>query len=394
MKRRAPHEGSIRRRSDGRWEATLHVGYVYGKRVRKSFYGKTRREVQLRLVAAQRDLQRGIVPTDERITVGEFLDQWLDQVAAPSVRGSTFAGYEGTVRRHLKPVLGRIALARLEPRQIQSLLNEKFDSGLSARSVGIIHAVLRQALNQALRWEMVSRNVATLVEPPRAPRADVTYMTPTQARTFLDAIRGDRLEALYAVAVALGLRQGEILGLRWADVDFDVSTITVCQALQRVDGRLTFVEPKSRRSRRTIPMPPTVARALRAHRARQLEERLTGGPDWNEYDLVFVSTTGTPLDGRNLTRRFQAVLERAGLPRMRFHDTRHTCASLLLAQGVQPRVIMETLGHSQIGLTLNTYAHVIPELQREAAERMEEVLAWAGTTKPDPVAVNVAVNEG
>lgn len=218
--------------------------------------------------------------------------------------------------------------------------------------------------------------------------------TPTQARTFLDAIRGDRLEALYAVAVALGLRQGEILGLRWADVDLDVGKITVCQALQRVDGRLTFVEPKSRRSRRTIPMPPTVARALRAHRARQLEERLTGGPDWNEHDLVFVSTTGTPLDGRNLTRRFQAVLERAGLPRMRFHDARHTCASLLLAQGVQPRVIMETLGHSQIGLTLNTYAHVIPELQREAAERMEEVLAWAGTTKPDPVAVNVAVNEG
>ena len=198
------------------------------------------------------------------------------------------------------------------------------------------------------------RNVATLVEPPRAPRAEVAHMTPTQARTFLDAVHGDRLEALYTVAVALGLRQGEILGLRWTDVDLDASTITVSQALQRVSGQLAFVEPKSRRSRRTIPMPPTVARSLRAHRRLQLEERLTGGPEWNEHDLVFMSTSGTPLDGRNLTRRFQAALRRAGLPRMRFHDMRHTCASLLLAQGVQPRVVMETLGHSQIGLTLDT----------------------------------------
>lgn len=156
-------------------------------------------------------------------------------------------------------------------------------------------------------------------------------LSPLEARAFLDAVRGDRLEALYAVAVAIGLRQGEILGLRWSDVDLDGGTIRVSQALQRVGGRMTFVEPKSLRSRRTIPMPPTVARALRAHRARQLEERLAGGPDWNAHDLVFISTTGTPLDGRNLTRRFQAVLERAGLPRMRFHDARHTCATLLLA---------------------------------------------------------------
>jgi integrase len=239
----------------------------------------------------------------------------------------------------------------------------------------------------------VQRNVAILVEPPSGPSTEIKPLTPAEARTFLNAVRGDRLEALYTVAVALGLRQGEIMGLRWSDVDLDDGTVTVSQALQRVSGRVTFVKPKSRRSRRTIPIPSTVARSLRAHRARQLEERLIGGPDWNEHDLVFVSTSGTPLEGRNLTRRFQAVLEQAGLPRMRFHDMRHTCATLLLAQDVQPRVVMEILGHSQISLTMNTYAHVIEDLQREAAERMEEVLAGDGATPTqDPVAVNLAVN--
>jgi integrase len=221
----------------------------------------------------------------------------------------------------------------------------------------------------------------------------VRTLSSEQARSFLDAVQGDRLEALYTVAIALGLRQGEILGLRWIDVDFDAGTITVARALQRVGGRLMFVPPKSARSLRTVSMPTTLVAALRAHRARQLQERLAAGPDWNPDDLVFTSSTGTPLDSRNVTRRFQAALERAGLPRMRFHDARHTCATLLLAQGVQPRVVMETLGHSQISLTMNTYAHVIPELQREAADRMEAVLAGDETTStPEPVAVNVAVN--
>jgi integrase len=171
----------------------------------------------------------------------------------------------------------------------------------------------------------------------------------------------------------LGLRQGEILGLRWSDVDVETSTLRVAQALQRVNGRLEFVEPKSRRSRRTIPMPPTVARALRAHRSRQLEERIAVGPRWRESDLVFTTSIGTPLDSRNVTRRFQAALERASLPRLRFHDLRHTAASLMLAQGVPARVVMETLGHSQISLTMNTYSHVVPALQREAADRMDVV---------------------
>jgi integrase len=351
------------------------LGYVGGKRVRKSLYGKTRREVQQKLVVAQRDLQRGITPTDDRLTTGQFLDRWLEDVAKATVRPRTYVSYEQTVRLHLKPTLGRIVLSRLRPQQVQALLNAKLASGLSPRSVGIVHAVLRTALNQGVQWDMVPRNVAALVQPPRVTRAEISPLTPEQARDFLDAVRGDRLEALYSVGLALGLRQGEILGLRWADVDLEGGTIRVTQALQRVNGRLDFVEPKSLSSRRTIPMPATVARALRAHRPWQLEERLAAGARWRESDLVFTTSLGTPLDSRNITRRFQVALERAGLPRLRFHDLRHTAASLMLAQGVPARVVMETLGHSQISLTMNTYSHVVPALQREAADRMEAILS-------------------
>jgi len=375
MTRRAPHEGTIRHREDRRWEAILDLGFVGGKRSRKSFYGKTQREARQKLVVAQRDLQRGIAPTDDRLTTGKFLDGWLEDVVRATVRPRTYVSYEQTVRLHLRPTLGRTVLSKLRPQQVQALLNAKLASGLSPRSVGIIHAVLRTALNQAVQWDTVPRNVATLVQPPRAPRAEIHPLSPEQARSFLDAVRGDRLEALYSVGLALGLRQGEILGLRWSDVDLEAGTIRVAQALQRVNGRLEFVEPKSQTSRRTIPLPATVARALRAHRSRQLEDRLAAGARWHDSDLVFTTALGTPLDSRNVTRRFQAALERAGLPRLRFHDLRHTAASLMLAQGVPARVVMETLGHSQISLTLNTYSHVVPALQREAADRMEAVLS-------------------
>jgi integrase len=204
----------------------------------------------------------------------------------------------------------------------------------------------------------------------------VSPLSPDEARCFLEAIRGDRLEALYLVALGAGLRQGEILGLAWADVDLEHATLTVRNALQRVDGRLVLVEPKSVTSRRVVALPIIVVDALRAHRTRQREDRLLAGWRWQDdpRGLVFTTTIGTPMDGIAVTRRFQALLAGAGLPRQRFHDLRHACASLLLAQGVAPRVVMETLGHSQISLTLNTYSHVIPALGREAANRMDEML--------------------
>lgn len=286
----------------------------------------------------------------------------------------TYASYACLIRIHLIPELGHVPLAKLSPQQVQALLNRKLASGLAPRRVAMIRGVLRTALNQALRWGLVARNVATLVTPPRAAHFEVRPLDPAQARAFLDAVRGDRLEALYTVALALGLRQGEALGLRWDDVDVEAGVLHVRHALQRIDSKLQLVEPKSARSRRTIVLPDIVRDALRAHRVRQAEQRLGVGAEWEETGFVFTTALGRPLNDSNVTHMFQRHLARAGLPHQRFHDLRHACASLLLAQGVGPRVVMELLGHSQIALTLNTYSHVLPGLQKQAAVQMDALL--------------------
>jgi integrase len=373
-KRRGKGEGSITQLPDGRWQARIDLGYVNGKRKRKSIYGKTREEVAKKLTRALADHQRGLPLPDERLTVEQFLHRWLEEVACPSVRPRTYASYAQLVRLHLVPGLGRTRLARLRPEDVQAFLNRKLQEGLSPRTVQYLHAVLRRALGQAEKWGLVARNVARLVDPPKVARPEVRPLTAEEARRLLDATRGDRLEALYSVAVAVGLRQGEALGLRWQDVDLDRGLLTVRVQLQRIGGTLQLVEPKSPRSQRTIQLPTVVVQALREHRARQLAERLQAGAAWQEHGLVFTTSIGTPLDARNVVRHFHRLLAKAGLPRMPFHVLRHTAASLLLAQGLDLRVVQQVLGHSQIALTANLYAHVMPVLLREAAERMDALL--------------------
>jgi integrase len=273
---------------------------------------------------------------------------------------------------HLAPELGRTPLVKLTPEAVQRYMNRKQEAGLSARTVQYHHAVLRRALNQAERWGLVPRNVARLASPPRVQRPEVRPLTAEQARTFLAATKGDRLAPLYALALGLGLRQGELLGVTWDDVDLEVGTLAVRRTLQRYGGAYHLDEPKTERSRRTIPLPAGLTGVLRAHRARQLEERLRAGPEWegDAWRLVFATERGEPLSPCQLTRRFQAALRAAGLPRQRFHDMRHAAASFMLSQGVPLRVAMEVLGHSQIAVTANTYSHVMPEIQRDAMERV------------------------
>ena len=220
---------------------------------------------------------------------------------------------------------------------------------------------------------MTTRNVATLVDLPRVQRQEVLALSPSDARAVVEAVKGDRLEALVVVTLATGLRQGEALGLGWQDVDLEAGGLRVRHALQRMNRSVQLVEPKTSRSRRQVALPASVVTILRDHRKRQLQERLWAGSRWQEGGFVFTSSIGTPMMGSDVTRRFQSLLAAAGLPRMRFHDLRHGAASLLLAQGVHPRVVMEMLGHSTIALTMNVYSHVIPELQREAADKMEAV---------------------
>jgi integrase len=376
--RRGHDEGSIyQRESDGKWVAAVNLGYgPNGKRKRKVFYGLTRREVAEKLKTALHDQQQGTLPQDtERQTVGQFMERWLQDSAKPTVRASTFESYQILTRTHIIPGLGRIQLRKLTPQQVQAFLNHKLESGLSARTVQYLHSILHRALGLAVKWDLVSRNVASLVSPPRVKQNEIQPFTPQQARQFLDAVKGNRLEALYSVALALGLRRGEALGLRWEDVDLDAGTLTVRVNLQRIAGKLQLVEPKTERSRRTIKLPQMAVAALRNHKVLQLEERLLAGSRWQDSGALFTSTIGTFIDPRNLNRQFEKMLEQAGLPKRRFHDLRHTCATLLLVQGVHPRVVMEILGHSRISETMDRYSHVVPGLQEDAADRLNKLLS-------------------
>jgi integrase len=238
-----------------------------------------------------------------------------------------------------------------------------------------MHVLLRIATGQALKWGLVARNVATLVDPPPTKREPVSPLTPDEARVFLEAIRGDRFEALFVAALALGLRLGEALGLGWNDIDFEKRTLAVRYALQRINKQLVRTDLKRDTSGRTLPLPDHTLAVLRAHRANQLEEKLKAGRNWQDSELVFTTYQGNPLDGRNVLRHFQNALNRAGLRHQRFHDLRHACASLLLAQGVSPKVVQTVLGHTDIRLTMNTYAHVMPSMQRDAADVMDAFLS-------------------
>ncbi len=377
--RRGHGEGAIyRRESDGLWCTAVHLGYVDGKRRRKVVYGKTRREVAEKLKVVLRDQQQGLPVAVERQTLDQFLTRWLADDVKPTKAPKTYSSYAETVRVHLSPALGRIHLTKLSPQDVQMLLSSKTASGLSPTTVRYIRTVLRIALGRAEKWGMVARNAAALVDPPRAVRTEVRPMTVEEARKFLAVIEGDRLEAVYRVAISLGLRMGEVLGLSWDDVDLSAGELRVRQALQRVDGRLILKEPKTERSRRTLVLPAALVASLRVHRARQAQERLKLGSQWVDSGLAFTTPLGTPLEPSNVLKRFKAHLASAGLPDQRFHDLRHCATSLLIAQRVPIEVIRSILGHAHISTTLDIYAHILPDAHREAAERMDAILSGTG----------------
>jgi len=375
MTRRGPNEGSIYQRMDGRWEGAVHLGYRDGRRDRRFAIGHTRKEVgdKLAVLLKARDEQRPV--PNQRDKLGPFLRSWLDDTARPTLRASTYSSYDDILRLHLIPGLGRIPLAKLTPADVQAFLNAKLESGLSPRRVQYLHAVLRRALGVAERWGLVSRNVAKLVDPPRVPRHEIEPLTPEQARRLIEAAAEDRLRALWVTALATGLRQGELLALRWEDVDLDGrKTLRVRHTLARVDGKLKLLEPKTDRSRRSVSLPEVVVTALRAHRTRQRMERLVAGSRWQDTGHVFATTIGTPIEAARVTRSFALALERAGLHHIRFHDLRHAAATFLLAQGMTLEDVKNQLGHSSIVLTSNTYGHVLERRQREVAAAMDAVL--------------------
>jgi integrase len=376
MTRRGRNEGTVYPRSDGRWAGSVDLGWRDGKRARRTVYGKTRGEANRRMVALQQSIAGGLAPAPERLTVEAYLADWLES-AKTTIRPATAVSYEAIVRVHIAPVIGRIRLVRLSVADVESMLRAKSASGLSPRRVQMIRAVLRRALGRAVKHRLVPANVAALADGPRQERHEISPFTPEEARSFLLAAKGHRFEAAFVTALMTGLRSGEIRGLEWADIDLESRTLTVRRALQRIDAEWRRVEPKSRAGRRVVPLAPMVADILSWHRLAQERDRELMGPGWigSRFDLVFTTTVGTPIDDSNLTHAFQSLIESAGLRRVRLHDLRHSAATFWLAAKIPARVVADMLGHSQVGLTLQVYSHVLPELRQDAATAMQDILS-------------------
>ncbi len=372
MARRGHGEGAIYRRADGRWCGELHI--EGGKR--KNVYGRTRQEVQRKLAQVRRDVEAGLPVVADRQTVADFLASWLEMIEQ-SIRPRTLESYRYLVRVHLVPEIGAVRLSKLTPQRVQELYASKLKSGLSRTTVHHLHAVLHRALEMAVRLQVIQRNVCDAVDAPGMSATEMHVLTREQALALLAAAREDRLYALYVLALATGMRQGELLGLRWADVDLDTGTLRVRSNLQwsRDTGTYVFGKPKTRSGERMIELAAPFVEALREHRKAQLGERLSLGPAWVDHDLVFCSTVGTPLDANHLRRRsFEKLLRAADLPKIRFHDLRHTAATLMRLSGVEIEVISRVLGHSSPAVTMNIYLHVFPQQHRDAAEAMRKAL--------------------
>lgn len=368
--KRGNNEGNIRQRADGLWEARLSL--EGGKR--KSFYGKTRADVARQLAAAIRDRDAGLpVAGGGRLTVAQFLDGWLERVKS-SLKPRTHTRY-AELARHVSESVGTLPLVRLTPARIEHLYADKIAEGLSTSTAHHIHAVLHKALGDAYRKGLLAHNPCDRVDAPRMAKYRGAVLTAEQSRAVLDTAADDRLCALYTLALTTGARLGELLALRWKDIDLDDKVLRINGTMQYIGGALSIQTPKTEGSRRAIALTSLGVDALRAHRKRQAEERLAIGPDWEDGDLVFCTPIGGPIDGRTLLRSdFYPLLARAGVPRVRFHDLRHSAATFLVSLGVPMAVVAQILGHSSIRVTGDTYSHVSVAMQRQAMNDLDALL--------------------
>jgi integrase len=369
-KKSGQNEGSISKRKNGTYMVQLTVD---GKRVTKYF--KTKKEANVWRIDTLQKIQSGLFYSGPKLTLSEYLKEWLT-AREGSIRPKTHYQYRQIVEQHINPVLGDIKINELQPVEIQAFYNKKIESGTGVRTVRIIHSVLHCALNHALKLGIIYRNPSDVVYKPKTEKREMEILDEDQVRMLLIAAKGKRLEALYKVAVTTGLRKGEILGLKWSDLDWDTHQLNVQRQVQRVPEKgITFSHPKTSAGRRMIILGSDTISALKDHQKRQWVDREFKGDKWQDYDLIFPSSIGTPLSQSNHNREFKQLLKDANLPNIRFHDLRHTAASLMLKQGVSVKVVQERLGHSDAAMTLNVYSHVIPGMQREAAEKMDEITA-------------------
>jgi integrase len=357
MSKRANGEGSVRLRPDGRWEGRYNVRAGSALK-RRSVFAQTKLEASSRLREAVTARDSGMQRAPGRETVDSYLRTWLVGIQ-PTLRPRTADTYDYIVRTQLAPAFARVPIARLTPQLVQRAYRDLSDRGLSPKTVANAHGVLHRALEQAFRWRLVPANIADLVDPPRVPRHEMRALSPEQARQVLAAADGHPLEALFRLAIAGGLRLGELLALRWPEVDFDRGIVAVVATLEQRQGQGPVVaEPKTARSRRQVELGIDTIDALRKHRQAQ-----------PGIGFVFTRTDGRPLSRSILDRTWRLLNERAAVPPMRFHDLRHTAATLMLSRGVHPKIVSEMLGHSTVAITLDLYSHAPPRCSARQPRR-------------------------
>src|ERR687890_767683 len=346
---------------------------------RRYVSAKTKTGCREKLRRVMSDADQGFVFDAGTQTVGEYIVHWLEDFAKADLAQRTYHNYQLQIRKHIIPAFGTMRLSKLDTPNIQALYSAKLRIGLKPSSVKYMHAVLHRALSKAVDLRLIARNPAASADPPKVRQEEITPLDTDQTRVFLDAAHGEKHEALYVLSLTCGLRIGESLGLKWSDIDLEAGTLRVNRQLQRMrkegdkSGTLVFSEPKNA-SRRTIDLPQRAIEALRNHRKTQLEEKLRAN-SYEDQRLVFATNKGTPLDAQNIVNRhFKPLLKRTGLPDKRWHDLRHTCATLLLGRGVHPKLVQHLLGHASITITLDLYSHWIPSMGRHAADGMDEAL--------------------
>ncbi len=377
--------GQIVNRGTDTWLVRVYMGQdANGKRKyhNKTIHGnKKDAERYLTKTLRERDLGEFVEPAKDMLK--DFLDTWLETAAKPRIAPGTYRSYKDIVECYLKPQLGDKVISKLTAEEIQKTYNAMTEKGLSPRTVRYTHAVLRNALNQAIKWDKLYRNPAERVELPKQKKEEMKVLTPEEAARFMDATVFSPHKALFSLLLSSGMRPGEALGLKWSDVDLKKKKIHVQRALSRTKGAWHLEEPKTPQSRRTIPIPPEVIEDLKEHKKEQAAQKLKAPEGtYTDYGLVFSTKTGEPLDHHNIVvRHFKPLLKDAGLPDIRLYDLRHTCATLLLMAGEHSKVVSERLGHASVTLTLDTYSHVLPDMQEKATEKLTTMLFTGSRTQ-------------
>lgn len=378
--------GSVRSRGKNAWEITIDEGRdAKGKRIRKFYTVRGKKaDAERRLTELLSAQDKGIPLDTGRLTVAQMLDRWYESYVIPHTRQKTSQGYQSIIRIHLEPYLGHIELTKLQPLHIQSMESDILSTGRAPKTVENVHRVISEALEHAMKWGLIWRNPANIVDPPKGEKYEPQLPTTDQALHIMELAKETPHYAAFRLIAFTGCRRGECVGLRWRDLDFDRKVLSIVQSVQRIDGIGLIIEPtKTHRSRRPIVLDEETLSILKEHRVRQLERRLQVGHKWEDNDLVFPNRIGRPLDATTLTRTFKRLAKSVGAYGARLHDLRHFHATLLLKEGVHPKIVQERLGHATISVTLDTYSHVTPGLQAEAAHAFADAMNKAASRRGD-----------